>query len=86
MIRQAIRKYEFQIAEKRKEDPKEFYNYIGNKNKVKPSIGPLLIEGNKYTIDDKETAEHLNNYFKSIYAPKYNTEIPNNFYSLKIIE
>ena len=47
MIRQAIRKYEFHVAEKCKENPEEFYNYIGNKNKVKPSIGPLHTKGNK---------------------------------------
>ena len=43
-IRHAIRKYEFNIAEKCKENPRVFYSYIGNKKKVEPSIGPYILK------------------------------------------
>lgn len=61
-----------QVAQECKNNPKKFWRYVGNKTKVRGSIGDIEVEvknGQKIMLtDDDAKAEALNEYFTSIFT------------------
>ncbi len=67
-IRKAKRKFEMNLADRIKEDPKTFYSYVRSKRISKESIGPLVNESGNITEDNHEMGRILNKYFASVFT------------------
>ena len=67
-IRKAKRKFEMNLADRIKEDPKTFYSYVRSKRISKESIGPLVNESGNITADNHEMGRILNKYFASVFT------------------
>ena len=48
------------------QEPKKLYKYIRLQQKVKPTVGPLISNG-QLSQTDQEAAEILQRFFKSVY-------------------
>ncbi|XP_069169369.1 uncharacterized protein [Procambarus clarkii] len=65
--REAERNFEKGIADKCKTEPGLFYKFINNKLQVKDNIQRLKM-GNRFTEDEKEMCETLNEKFQSVFV------------------
>ena len=75
-IRNARQEYEAKIIEGLKIEPKRLFSYVRLQQKVKPSIGSLEEESGKLTETDKEAAEVLQSFFKSVFVKEDNGKMP----------
>ena len=80
MINKARKKHEKFIAEKIKTDPKLTWNYIKSKTSMQVGIPNLYKDNSMSSITeyDKEKAEALSAFFKSVYVTEPADEIPKN--------
>ena len=60
-IRSARNSYERSLLDKLRSNPKALYSYIKSKQKIRPSIGPLIKSDGSLTADDQEVTETLTN-------------------------
>ena len=65
--REEARKYEKDIVDKCKEEPKLFYRFVNGKLKNKKEISRLKVDGS-YVEEESEMAEALNNYFQEVFT------------------
>ncbi|CAM5115567.1 unnamed protein product [Eretmochelys imbricata] len=56
------------------DNKKGFFRYVGNKKKVKESVGPLLNEGGNLVTEDVEKANVLNTFFASVFMNKVSSQ------------
>ena len=88
LTRKAQKAVEKSIAKAAKSNPIFFWQFVGNKTKIKASIPDLLCEDEesvannecKTTSGDKEKAEVLNKYFSTVFTVEktvYDKVIPN---------
>ncbi|CAM4534308.1 unnamed protein product [Caretta caretta] len=73
-IRKAKSNLELQLARDVKSNKKGFFRYVGNKKKVKESVGPLLNEGGNLVTEDVEKAKVLNAFFASVFTNKVSSQ------------
>ena len=64
-----------------KQDPQKLHRYIRAQLKVKPRVGPLEKKSGEMTTTDKETAEELNNFFRSVFVAEEEGDIPSPCFS-----
>ena len=79
LIRQAKRKFEMNIAQNCKGNPKLFWAHVHNKLKTKTGVAPLLEEiDNKNSINfsDEDKANILQKQFSSVYTQEPAGTIP----------
>ena len=67
-IRKKKRQFEMKIANKSKENPKEFYSYIRDKKTVRNHIGPLMSANGQLEHSNEGMCNILNNYFSSVFT------------------
>ncbi len=77
VIRKSKASFEENMANKIKENPKNFFSYIRAKNKGKEGIGPLKNDSGKVVSSYKEMAVLLNDFFSSVFTIEDLTVIPN---------
>ena len=76
VVKMAKRNSEWRVVMEIKSNPKNFWNMVNRKTKMKPGITDLETkEGNKITYD-KEKAEELNNFFVSVFTKENTQNIP----------
>ena len=68
LIRNAKRSYEKKLAQECKNNSRPFYAYLKRKTKSKTSVGPLKKQDGQTVAGNKEMAELLNGYFKSVFS------------------
>ncbi|CAM5075663.1 unnamed protein product [Natator depressus] len=73
-IRKAKSHLEMQLARDVKSNKKGFFRYVGNKKKVKESVGPLLNEGGNLVTEDVVKANVLNTFFASVFMNKVSSQ------------
>jgi len=73
MIRNAKRKFEQKLAKNGNKKP--FMAYVKSKTKHREGVGPLKVNG-KYTNDDNEMANILNDFFSSVYTQENTYMVP----------
>ena len=77
LIREAEIKFETDIANEAKSNPKKLWKYIKSKTKVKAGIAPLInSKTRKLTVNDQEKAEVLAAQFASVMVKETDGEIP----------
>ena len=69
--------YEKKIAETSKENQKPFWNYTKSKTKSRIGIADLKKEDGSKTSTDKEKAQLLNQFFKSVFTEEDDGALPN---------
>ena len=67
LIKQAQKSIENKIVNEIKINSKSFWKYIQTKSKPKLPIGKILKKDGNLTVNDKETATCLNEYFSSVF-------------------
>ena len=67
-IRSAKVKHDESLIQKFKSNPKALYGYVRNRSKVRSKISQLEKNNGTLTVNDKETVEVLNTYFKSAFT------------------
>ncbi len=77
MNKRLKREHEKKRIKKFKGKPKLFYAYMRDNIKVKPTVTQLEKEDGSVTKDDKEVAETLSRFVKSVYTEEDVTTIPN---------
>ena len=76
IVKLAKRNSERRVVMEIKSNPKNFWNMVNRKTKMKPGITDLETkEGNKIT-DDKQKAEELNNFFVSVFTKENIQNVP----------
>ena len=75
-VRKAQAEHERRIMKAFKNKPKAFYGYVRAKQKVKTGVSQLETEEGELTNTDKETANILNNFFKSVFTKEPEGETP----------
>ncbi|CAM5129064.1 unnamed protein product [Eretmochelys imbricata] len=73
-IRRAKSHLELQLARDVRSNKKGFFRYVGNKKKVKESVGPLMNEGGNLVTEDVEKANVLNAFFASVFTNKVSSQ------------
>ncbi|CAM4509227.1 unnamed protein product [Lepidochelys kempii] len=73
-IRKAKSHLELQLARDVKSNKKDFFGYVGNKKKVKESVGRLLNEGGNLVTEDVKKANVLNAFFASVFTNKVSSQ------------
>ena len=68
LIRNAKRSYERKLAEEAKSNSRPFYAYLKRKTKTKVTVGPLKNAEGQTVAGNKEMADLLNGYFKSVFS------------------
>ena len=68
VTRKAQKIYEKNISINAKSNPKKFWSYVRFKTKYKPGIPDLQTTPDQLTSTDKEKADTLVNYFKSVFT------------------
>ena len=76
LINQSKRSVELHIANRSKENPKEFYKYIREKRVVTSTIGPLTDENGASTRDEHQMSNILNTFFASVFTTEDTSTIP----------
>ena len=79
IVREAQANYEKQLMKEFKKKPKQFYNYVREKQKVKVGISQLEKEDGTRTDSDEETAENLSDFFQSVFASEKREVMLNKF-------
>ena len=75
-VKAAKRKYESDIANNCKLNPKKFYEYVNKRKSVKNSIGPITDSDGMIVNDDVNISNILNKYFASVFAHENNDDLP----------
>jgi len=77
-ITRTLRKeFEYQVALRAREEPKNFWNYANSKLKTRSKIPDLYVNADKeLTTNDYDKVEVLSDFFASVYVPKSNDELP----------
>ncbi|XP_021355124.1 uncharacterized protein LOC110451433 [Mizuhopecten yessoensis] len=75
-VRKSKYHYEEDLAAKIKTNPKLFWTHVRSKTKVKSSIGRIQKPNGEFTIDNKDTADTLNNFFASVFVKDQDTPLP----------
>ena len=68
MIRNAQCNYEKNLIQQSQSYPKLLYRYLKTKQKIRHDITQLQKSDGSMTTSDPESAEELNNFFKSTYS------------------
>ena len=68
--------FERKLARNVKTDNKSFYAYVRSKQRNKVSVGPLKDNEGKVVVDDKISADLLNNYFMSVFTLEDLSNLP----------
>ena len=68
LIRNAKRSYERKLAKECNGNSRPFYAYLKRKTKSRTTVGPLKNSRGQTVADNKEMAELLNGYFKSVFS------------------
>ena len=78
LSRNAVKKYEQDIAMAAKENPKRFWSYVKTKSKTKSSIANLYKdkENGVLTESDSEKANVLGDFFSSVFTEEPQDELP----------
>ena len=77
MIRSAQSKYEKNLIQQSQSYPKLLYRYLRSKQKIRHDITQLQKSDGSMTTSDTESAEELNNFFKSTFTVENADNIPN---------
>ena len=75
-LKRAVRDYERKLSREVRKNPKAFYKYVNSKTKTRTGIPPLETGDGNMTESDKEKAEVLNNYFRSVFTREGSDELP----------
>ena len=75
-IRTARFNYEKTLASKIKTDNKIFWNYVRTKTKTKTVVAKLEMPNGKFTCNDQETANTLNDYFSTVFEKEPDEPLP----------
>ena len=67
-IREQKYSYEKKLAKECKQNPKAFFRYCNTKSKTNSQVIRLKGNDNEIILGDKQNAEHLNNYFSSVFT------------------
>ena len=79
LMRKAKRRFERDIANKAKSEPKSFWAFIRSRLKTKAGVGPLLADNSDKTsikFDDKEKADILQDQFCSVFTKEPEGTLP----------
>ena len=79
VIRNAKRKHEKKLAEGGGKDGKakrQFYAYVKQRTKTRPSIGPLKNKEGHVVSNDKDMAEIFNEFFSSVFTREDTEQVP----------
>ena len=71
------KQFEKDIADKAKRNAKPFWSYTNSKLKTKTGIADLKRQDGSRTTTDKEKADLLNDFFKSVFTCEKDGELPN---------
>jgi hypothetical protein len=74
--RRAKVKLEETVASQAKRNPKSFWSYVKSKTSTRTGIGELQKEDGTRTKNDKEKAQLLNNFFKSVFTQEPEGDLP----------
>ncbi len=69
-VRKSIRDYERKIGKEIKKSPKQFWRYVRNKMNTTNAIPQLEKSDGDLTLNDKEKANTMNNFFASVFTPE----------------
>ena len=71
-------KYDFEsnLVNGIKVNPKRFWRYVASQTKVKQAVGRLLKPDGSLTVDDRDTANTLNNFFGSVFTQEKAEDVP----------
>ena len=75
-IRRAKRDYEKKLARESKSNPKAFFKYANSKLKTRCAVPNLIQSNGTLTDNDRNKAEELNSYFKSVFTNEDLASIP----------
>jgi hypothetical protein len=75
-IRKAKEEYEGSLIRRFKGKPKLFYKHVRQQTKVKVNVTQVLKEDGTKTANDKETAEELCKFFKSVFVNETDDQMP----------
>ena len=78
-IRKAKRKFEKKLASSGEKDgvkKRQFYAYVKQRTKCRPSIGPLKDRAGRMVQDEKEMAEMFNKFFNSMFTKENTDNVP----------
>jgi hypothetical protein len=76
ILKKAHSQFEKEMVTSFKDNPKKFYSYIRGKQKVKIGINKLETHDGNFTSCDKESAQVLCNFFKSVFVNEDGGELP----------
>lgn len=76
LCRKAKLDYEKKLIMSFKDNPKKFYGYVRNKQKIKVGVSQIDKGGGSMTASDKEAAEVLCKFFKSVFVKEANNTVP----------
>jgi hypothetical protein len=76
IVRDAQASYEKKIMKEFKEKPKQLYNYVRSKQKVKAGISRLEDEEGNLTNTGEEAANVLNGFFESVFTQEPEGDVP----------
>src|SRR5215469_13533750 len=66
--KQVKAEFEKKLASNIKKDSESFFAYVGNKQRFKDKVGPLINERGDLITEHKDAANFLNNYFSSVFT------------------